>query len=148
MSKLNDILDAIVTKETDAAATIGENALTVVKRKLPKREEADAAYQVTVNGAELVDRVQRIAFGNQFKVTYLVLVTLITPNDLDAALNLDEHAAWREAARARYMATTPLAGLGIQQIDVTPAPFLDRAALSAAYDYNQLALEITVYESR
>lgn len=149
MSALNDILGAIVAKETLAAAKIGPHALTVVKRKLPQKEEADRAYQVTVCGAELVDRIKRIAFGGLHKVTYSVLVTLVTPNDHDALVYLTEHTNWREAVRARYMAAVaPLPNLNIQQIDVVPAPMLDRSALAEGYDFDQVALEITTYETR
>jgi hypothetical protein len=151
MSLLNDILDAVVTEHeaVDPAPTIGGKPLTVVKRKLPKREETvDAAYQVTISGVLVPESVKRIARG-KYMVMYAIEMTLITPNDHDAATNLPDHAAWRESTRARYMAATPLPTLAtVKRIDVVTGPFLDRAMLAEGYDYDQIALNIWSYESR
>ncbi len=152
MSALNDILDAALADATAAALTIGPNTPTVVKRKLPKKEETvDAAYQVTISGAERVDKVDRLAFGNVFKVEYAVELTLITPSE-DAATHLPEHAAWRETMRARYMGPTRTGPLrtvtAVKGVEVDPAPFLDRRKLAVGFNYDQLALRVTTYEVR
>lgn len=152
MSTLNDILEAVKTDHVTAALTIGANALTIVKRKLPKQEETvDAAYQVTVSGAELVDRVTRVGFGGVFRVEYLVEMTLVIPNDRDQATNIDTVAAWRESTRARYQALAhPLTGVtGVKAVDLTDnGVWLDRTDLAEGYDYDQLVIRVTTYERR
>lgn len=152
MSTLNDILEAVKTDHTAAALTIGANALTIAKRKLPKHEETvDAAYQVTVSGAEQVDKVVRVGFGGIFRVEYLVEMTLIIPNDRDQLTNLPEVAAWRESTRARYQAVThPLTGVsGVKAVDLTDnGVWLDRTDLADGFDYDQLVIRVTTYERR
>ncbi len=153
MSVLDTILDAVVTDHTTAALSVASNTLSAVKRKLPKKEEkVDLAYRVTVSGAEDVDSVERIAFGSVFRVTYKIEMTLITPNDRDALTNLPEHAAWREATRARYMKATttgPLSGVSqAKRIEIVKGPFLDRRKMAQGYDYNQICLAVTTYEKR
>lgn len=152
MSTLNDILSAVVTDHQAAALTIGANALTIAKRKLPKQEEGvDAAYQVTVSGAEQVDRVTRVGFGGIFRVEYLVEMTLVIPNDRDQATNIDTVAAWRESTRARYQAVThPLTVVSaVKAVDLTDnGVWLDRTDLADGYDYDQLVIRVTTYERR
>ena len=57
VSVLDDIQNAVVADHQAAALTIGGNSLTVVKRKLPKKEETlDTPYQVThLRGKETAD---------------------------------------------------------------------------------------------
>ncbi len=150
MSTLGTIIAAVVTKETAAARTIGANALTVVKRKLPKREEpVDAAYQVNVTGAEVPDSVTRIAFGSTFKVEYRIEITLIAPNDHDAATTRDEHGDWREAVRADYMKPAPLMAVSaVKRVEIVPGALFDRSKLNEGYDYNQITLAVWTYETR
>jgi hypothetical protein len=149
VSKLNDLLDATVTAQGALALQVESKSLTTVKRKLPKKEEdVDLAFQVTVCGAELVDRARRIAFGSKWFVQYEIQITLITPGDRDAAHNLADHANWRESTRARYMKPNPLPGLGVKRVEIVEAPFLDRRELRDGYDYDQVVLRITTHESR
>ncbi len=150
MSALGDILAAVVTKETTAARTVGGSALTVVKRKLPKREEpVDAAYQVNVTGAEVPDSVTRIAFGSTYRVEYRVEITLVAPNDHDATTNQTAHEDWREAVRADYMKPGPLASVAaVKRVEIVPGALFDRSKLNEGYDYNQITLAVWTYETR
>lgn len=150
MSKLNDILEFVKTKQETLAQTIGGNALTVVKRKLPKREETvDTPYMVTVSGAEQVAEVKRAAFGGVFFVPYVVEITLVTPNDRDELLNLADHTTWLEGTRAAYMVAGMMAAVGsIYKVDVIQGPLLDRAQIKDGYDYTQVVLRVTTHETR
>lgn len=153
MSTLNDTLDAVVADHQAAALTIGGSALTVVKRKLPKKEETvDAPYQVTISAAADPDEVTPIGGypgARVYLVKYRVEMTLITPNDHDAVTNLADHEAWREATRARYQKTKPLAAVAaVKRVEIKPAPFLDRSKLADGYDYNQIVVSVWTYETR
>lgn len=143
MSRLNDLLDAIVADHVAAALQIGGNTLTIVKRKLPKKEETvDADYQVSIYAEPISERSDRIA-NNTYLVKYFISMTLITPNDRDALVNLVDHAAWRESTRARYEVLTTLG-----RIDFRDAPFLDRTQLAEGYDYQTIAITIWSFENR
>lgn len=147
MSALNTILDYIVATETSAALQVGGKVLAVVKSKLPKKEDTVGSdYSVYVSGAEQLDSLQRIAFGSKWQVTYTVELTLVTPNDRDQLINLADHINWREAVRARYMAPGPIPNTA--KVEIARAPFLDRSKLADGYDYTQVVLDITTYESR
>lgn len=149
MSVLNSILDEVVAIQDSLALKVESKDLRNVKRKLPKREERiDLSFQVTVNGSERVDQVKRIGFGQRWQVLYNVEITLITPGDRDAAQNLPDHAAWREATRAWYQKAQPFALAAVQRVEIVDAAFLDRSQLAAGYDYNQVALQVTTYEDR
>lgn len=149
MSMLNDILDRVVTIQNGLGLTLDGHVLTAVKRALPKREEqVDLSFQVTVSGQEQVDECTRIGFGGKWRVVYSVDVTLITPNDRDMLKHLPEHTDWREATRATYMATNPLALPGVKGVEVVRSPMLMRSKLAKGYNYNQVSLIVTTYESR
>ncbi len=149
MSKLNDILDYIVAAQSTLGLQIEGKALGTVKRKLPKSEEpVDGGYQVTISGSEQVDRVKRIAFGSRWQVLYRVEITLVTPNDRDQLFNLTDHATWREATRAAWQVPGSVVVDGVKRVEIVDAPFLNRSQLNAGYDYDQVVLEITTYESR
>lgn len=149
MSVLNDVLTDMVTSIAALELTIGENALSVVKRKLPKREETvDSQYQVTVNGKEMVDQIRRIGFGSCWQVLYNIDITLVSPTERDMLYNLDAHIAWREAVRAHFMAPSPIAVEEVKLVVFIDSPFLDRTQLSDGYDYDQLTIQITTYERR
>ncbi len=150
MSVLGDILDAIVVDHQVAALTISGNALTIVKRKLPTAEEGvDAAYQVTISGAEAVDKVKRIAFGQRFQVEYQIEMTLLVPSDRDQLTNLDAIAAWRETTRARYQGRNPLPGVtAVKRVEIDSGVFLDRADVANGFDFDQIVIRITTYENR
>lgn len=144
MSVLNDTLDKIVQDHTTAALKIGGNDLTVVKKKLPSRQETvDAAYQVNIYAEEKAEEVRRIAQG-KYLVKYFIGMTLITPNDRDTTVNLTDHIAWRESTRARY--ETGIAGL--DRIDIRDALFMDRSQLADGYDYQTISITVWSYESR
>lgn len=150
MSALTSILDAIVTIETAAARTIGGSALTVVKRKLPKKEDpVDASYQVTVAGAEDPDSVTRIAFGGRFRVVYTIDVALVTPNDRSMSVNQDAVTDWRESVRATYQAPTPLVIVpAVRRVEIDRGPLFSRDLLAEGYDYTVVRLLVTTYETR
>ncbi len=148
MSLLNDIMDEVVTVQAALALSVGGHATTVVKRALPKREEeVDLSFQVTVSGKEQVDKCTRIAFGGKWRVVYSLDITLITPNDRDMLTHLPEHMDWRETTRARYMGQTPLATAGVKGVEVVDSPMLPRNKLAQGYNYNQVSLLVTTYES-
>lgn len=148
MSTLAQILDAVTADHEAAARTVGGQALTVVKRKLPKREEVDAPYSVTVSAAEQSDRTQRIAFGSVFMVVYRVEMTLVVPNDRDQATNLDDVTDWREATRARYMRPHPIPVAQVKRVEIVDGALLDRPLLTEGYDFSQLVIDVTTYETR
>lgn len=149
MSKLVEILDYVVSAQDTLHLTIDGTEPQAVKRKLPKREEkVDPSLQVCVTATELVDDVRRIGFGSKWQCLYVVLITLITPNDRDQLLGLDDHAAWREGTRAFWQRPGSLAPVGCKRVEIVKAPFLDRAQLANGYDYNQVALQVTTYEAR
>lgn len=150
MSKLDAILEYCVGAQNALHLKVQGKDCTAVKRKLPKREEeVDLAFQTTVSGSEQVDRVLRFAFGSCWSVVYRVEVTLITPCDGDALMNLADHEDWREATRAWFMKPSSIAVDGVKRVEiVTPSPFLDRAKLRQGYDYNQVVLDVTTYERR
>lgn len=146
MSALVALLDAAVALQTSLALTYENVALPVVKRALPKREEAvDAQAQVTVSGAQLVDEVKRIAFGSAWFCVYSLEVTLVTPADKDALIGVDPNANWREATRAAFMKP---GALSAKKVEVAQAPHLDRGKLAQGYNYTQVALRVTTYERR
>lgn len=150
MSKLNDILDFVVARQAAMNFQVNGNDLTVVKRKLPKREESvDASYMVTVSGAEQIAEAKRAAFGGKYFTPYVVEVTLVTPNDRDQLLNLADHAAWFEATRANYKAPGALSAVGnVYNVDVVQAPMLDRAQIKEGYDYTQVVLRVTTFDTQ
>ena len=150
MSKLNDILEFVKTTQSTLALTVGGNALTVVKRKLPKREETvDTSYMTTISGAEQVAEVKRIAFKGKYLVPYVVEITLVTPNDKDELINLTDHATWLETTRGAYQVDLMMAAVGgIYKVEVIQNPFLDRAQIKEGYDYTQVVLRITTHETR
>ncbi len=150
MSKLNDILEFVAAKQTALAITIGGNALTIVKRKLPKREETvDTSYMTTVSGAEQVAEVKRVAFGGKYLVPYVIEITLVTPNDKDELKNLADHTTWFENTRAAYQVNGMMAAVGhVYKVDVIQAPMLDRAQIREGYDYTQVVLRVTTFETR
>lgn len=156
MSKLNDILDAIVDREQDAVVGLGQdypltvagNPPTVVKRKMPKVEEAvDDLFQVTVSGAERTDQIRRLSFGSRYQVVYEVEITLVIPA-VDALTNLDGVTDWREEVRARYMRPGALSSLGVKKIDIDTGVLFDGTLLNKNYDYDQVILRLTTYENR
>ncbi len=149
MSKLEAVLDYVVGAQNALALKVQAKDTTAVKRKLPKKEEdVDLAFQTTISGAEQVDQVRRIAFGSVWQVMYKVEITLITPCDRDALMNLGDHADWREATRAWFMKPGSIAVDGVKRVEIVNAPFLDRPKLAQGYDYNQVVLEVTTYERR
>lgn len=150
MSKLNDILDFVKARQEALALQVGGNALTVVKRKLPKREESvDTPYMTTVSGAEVVAEVKRVAFGGKYFVPYVVEITLVTPNDRDQLKNLADHTAWFEATRAAYMPVGAMGAVsGVYKVDIIQAEMLDRAQIKDGYDYTQVVLRVTTFETR
>lgn len=149
MSVLVEILDAVVADHLSANLSINGNLLSVVKRKLPKKEDTvDADYQVTVSGAEMVDRITPIAFGGSYKVSYRVEMTLIVPNDRDQLVNLDAVANWREATRVRYMVRKPLPVDAVKQVTIVEGVFFDRTLLREGCDYDQVVIELITYETR
>lgn len=139
MSKLNSLLDAIVTAQGSVPGSG-----PVVKRALPKVEETiDPPQQTTVSGAELVDRCVRIAFGGKWRIVYQVDVTLITPSDRALEKGLVEHTDWREATRIRHEKVT-----GADGVELASSPMLEREKLAQGYNYTQVTLILTTYESR
>lgn len=149
MSILNDILDAVVVGQNTLALAVDGVVVQAVKRKLPKREQpVDLDTQVSVSGSERVDQVKRIAFGSRFQVQYRIEITLITPGERDAAINLGGHTDWREATRAAWVKPGALAAAGVKRVEIVDAPFLNRSELAAGYDYNQVVLDVTTYEDR
>lgn len=149
MSMLASILSETAAAESALALVVEGNTLTAVVRKLPKHEETvDPPYQVFVSGAEQVDQVKRIAFGSRWQALYQVEITLITPGDHDAAINLEAHADWREATRAWFQKPKPLSTPGVKRVEIIQAPFLNRAQLAKGYDYNQVVIQVTTYEER
>ncbi len=149
MSVLADILSAVVTDHQNAALKIGGESLRIVKRKLPKREEGvDVSYQVTISGAEDVDRIERIAFGSVFRVQYRIEMTLVIPNDRDQLTNLDDVANWREATRARYMKPNPIAVAQVKRVEIEDGALFNRTTLSEGYDFDQVVINVWTFERR
>lgn len=150
MSKLNDILEFVKANQVTLALQVNSTALTVVKRKWPKREETvDEPYMTTVSGAELVAEVKRIAFGGKYLVPYNIEITLVTPNDRDALACLVDHTNWLEATKASYMVAGMMNAVGnIYQVDVIQGPMLDRGQMKDGYDYSQVVLRVTTHETR
>lgn len=130
--------------------SVNGNQLTAYTRKLPKREETvDAPYMVTVSGAENVDEIKRASFGDNYFCNYTIQVTLVTPNDRDQVQNLVDHAAWRETTRAAFQVTGMMFSVGnIYKVDIVPGTFLDRSEIKEGFDYNQVVLKVTTFETR
>lgn len=148
MSVLSAILDAVVETEQAAGLLIGGNAITVVKRKLPTAGDAvDAAYQVTVSGAEDPERCRRIAFNSRWMIVYVIEITLIVPT-ADMLTNLDSVTNWREAVRRHYMGAGVLSDTAVKRVEVEPGTLFDRSLLAANYDYDQVVLSLWTYENR
>ena len=150
MSKLNDILEFVKTRQTTLNLSVAGTVLTIVKRKLPKREETvDSPYMTTISGAEVVAEVKRIAFKGKYLVPYVVEITLVTPNDKDELINLTDHATWLETTRGAYQVDLMMVAVGsIYKVEVIQNPFLDRAQIKDGYDYTQVVLRVTTHETR
>lgn len=150
MSVLNDVLDEVVRLQRRFAPALGDKQLAVVKRALPKREETvDPEYQVTVNAAEQPEDCARLGFGDKWRVVYSVEITLISPNERDMLTGLVEHTEWREVSRTVYMGQRPLAAVSaVKGVEVVKSPMLPRSKLAQGYNYNQVSLIVTTYESR
>ncbi|MBP3956325.1 hypothetical protein J8F10_13625 [Gemmata sp. G18] len=147
-SNLDTILDAVVTavRELNFKLT-GPGSVPVVKRKLPKREEAvDPSEQVTVSGAAELDSVTPIAFGDVFRVRYRVEVTLVTSNKNDQVKNLPEYLAFRQQVRQLFRKPPLVGAAAVVDLDVVGGEFLDRGMISQGYDYQQVVIRVTTIE--
>lgn len=145
-SVLNSILDATVKKVKQLGLSYKGGIVPVVKRKLPKKEETvDPARQITICGAQKVDKLSWLAFGVK-RMEYVVQIVIICPNNDDQASDIEIYSFWRQTIRDDF-AEPPLAGVSeVWDMDVLEGEFLNRDEISANYDYQEIPVKVTTAE--
>jgi hypothetical protein len=122
--------------------------ITVVKRKLPKKDETlQPPTQIIVCLGPKADDLGWWSFGVK-KMRYYVEITFVSPNNNDNASNLDLYTQWRQQIR-NHFAKPPLVGCAsVVDLDVLGGNFLPRTGkLSTLYDYQQIIVRVTTAEA-
>lgn len=133
--------------------TLTNTLIPVVKRKYVRNErigDLDSVCQITVFRPETPEKRQNSAFGYSF-FTYRFVIALVYPGNQDNSANIGFYSMQRDAIINHFDLFEnypPLGVSGCHDMQVEADVWLPKAMFSLGYDYQALAVDLTISRGR
>jgi hypothetical protein len=121
----------------------------IVKRKLPKRRQADPDLFIVVCPSLRPDEIRRWT-NRHDRFLYFSTLAVIGRNKDDALTTLPEHTALRDALKDAFKAKpADLMGLdNLRDVRAAPGRLFDRALAKAGYDFQSVEVTVDIVQDR